>query len=147
MTISRRNFNSLSKGKTPAPFSLRLTFEERAKLEEAANGVPLGAYIKAVLFDGGDLSKLRRRGCHPVADYEALGRVLGALGGARLSNNLNQLARAVNTGTLPITSETENELRKACADIAAMRADLITALGLPASAPPEQRRDREGGGP
>lgn len=40
MTHSRHKFNILAKGKTPAPFSLRLTFEERAKLEEAANGLP-----------------------------------------------------------------------------------------------------------
>ena len=30
--------------KTP-PFSLRLTFEERARLEELAGDMPLGAYI------------------------------------------------------------------------------------------------------
>ena len=36
MSTSNRKFNKLSKGKTPTPFSLRLTFEERAKLEEAA---------------------------------------------------------------------------------------------------------------
>lgn len=42
-----------SQRKCEAPFSLRLTFEERAKLEDAANGVPLGTYIKAVLFGSG----------------------------------------------------------------------------------------------
>jgi len=129
MTNSHHNFNKLSKGKTPPPFSLRLTFEERAKLEAAANGVPLGAYIKAVLFDG-DLSKVRRRNTNPVADHEALGRVLGALGSSRLSSNLNQLARAVNTGTLPVHPETEEDIRKACDEIAAIRAELINALGL-----------------
>ncbi|WP_299829383.1 hypothetical protein [uncultured Roseobacter sp.] len=131
MTIKYHDFNWLAKSgkkKREAPFSLRLTFEERAKLEEAANGVPLGAYIKAVLFDG-DLSKVRRRNTNPVADHAALGRVLAALGGSRLSNNLNQLARAVNTGTLPVYPETEAELRNACTDIAAMRAELLRALG------------------
>ncbi len=131
MTISRHNFNEIAKGgrKTrEAPFSLRLTFEERAKLEAAANGVPLGAYIKAVLFDG-DLAKVRRRNTNPVQDHESLGRVLAALGGSRLSSNLNQLARAVNTGTLPVHPEIESELREACADIAAMRDELLRALG------------------
>jgi len=129
--ISRHDFNDLAKGerkKREAPFSLRLTFEERAKLEEAANGVPLGAYIKAVLFSQ-DLSKVRRRNTNPVTDHESLGRVLAALGGSRLSNNLNQLARAVNTGTLPVHPEIESELREACADIAAMRDELLRALG------------------
>jgi len=137
MTISRHNFNGLAKGrckKRAAPFSLRLTFEERAKLEKAAHGVPLGAYIKAVLFDG-DLAKVRRRNTNPVQDHQALGRVLGALGGSRLSNNLNQLARAVNTGTLPVLPETEKELRDACAEISAIRAELIKALGLESEGP------------
>lgn len=125
-------YNKLAKkpsAKTPPPFSLRFTFEERAQLDAAANGVPLGAYIKAVLFDG-DLTKVRRRNTNPVKDYEALGRVLGALGQSRLSNNLNQLARGVNTGTLPVLPETEQEIRDACAEITAIRADLIKALGL-----------------
>ncbi len=90
-----------SQRKREAPFSLRLTFEERAKLEKAANGVPLGTYIKAALFGSG-LPKVRRRNTQPVKDHEALGRVLAALGQSRLSANLNQMARAVNTGTLPV---------------------------------------------
>lgn len=114
--------------KREAPFSLRLTFDERARLEKAANGLPLGAYIKAVLFNG-DLTKVRRRNTTPVADHAALGRVLASLGGSRLSSNLNQLARAVNTGTLPVHPEIEAELKDACADIAAMRAELLRALG------------------
>ncbi len=126
---AKTEFNNQSKrGKREAPFSLRLSFEERSKLLAAANGVPLGAYIKAVLFDG-DLTKVRRRNINPTEDAEALGRVLSALGQSRLSSNLNQLARAVNTGTMPVHPETEAELRSACADIAAMRNDLLKALG------------------
>ena len=129
MTNSHRDFAKVTKGSKPAPFSLRLTFEERARLEAAANGVPLGAYIKAMLFDG-DLSKVRRRNTNPVEDHQALARVLAALGHSRLSSNLNQLARAVNTGTLPVHPETEKELLDACRDVMAIRADLIRALGL-----------------
>jgi len=114
--------------KREAPFSLRLTFEERARLEAAANGVPLGAYIKAVLFNG-DLTKVRRRTNNPTHDEATLARVLAAFGQSRISSNLNQLARAVNTGTLPVHPETEQELKEACAEIAAMRNDLLRALG------------------
>lgn len=137
MTKSHHNFNDIAKGgrkKREAPFSLRLTFEERAKLEAAANGVPLGAYIKAVLF-AQELPKVRRRSAAPVEDHESLGRVLAALGQSRLSSNLNQLARAVNTGSLPLSPEIEAELREACADIARIRAELITALGLKGGSP------------
>jgi hypothetical protein len=65
----------------------------------------------------------------PVKDHEALGRVLGALGGSRLSSNLNQLAKAVNTGSLPATPDTEKELREACKAVTAMRDELMRALG------------------
>ena len=138
MTHSRHEFNNLSgrkkSSKREAPFSLRLTFEERARLEAAAGGEPLSAYIKSVLF-AGELPKTRRRGGAPVQNQKALARVLAALGQSRLSSNLNQLARAVNTGTLPVHPEIEDELREACADIAKMRADLITALGLKGGSP------------
>lgn len=132
MTKSHHSFNALAKSrgkKREAPFSLRLTFEERAALKKAANGMPLGAYIKAVLF-GQDLKKVVRRSKKPVKDDAALARVLAALGESRLSSNMNQLARGVNTGTLPVLPETEAEIREACADITAMRKALIDALGL-----------------
>lgn len=117
-----------------APFSLRLTFEERAKLEKAANGVPLGAYIKAVLFEQG-LKEVCRRNTRPVKDHEALAQVLGQLGRSRLSSNLNQLARAVNAGVLPVCTETEAEIVVSCAAVQAMRADLLKALGLDEGGP------------
>lgn len=69
-------------------------------------------------------------GNSPVWDAEALGRVLGALGQSRLSSNLNQLAKAVNTGSLPVTPETEADLVAACRDVAAMRSLLMRALGI-----------------
>ncbi len=114
--------------KRDAPFSLRLSFEEKALLRAAANGVPLGAYIKAKLFDE-PLEKVRRRNTNPVKDHEALGRLLGSLGQSRLSQNLNQLARASHTGALPVSPEVEDELHQACADVKAMREELLRALG------------------
>ena len=131
MTSSRHDFNKVAARpakRREAPFSLRLSFEEKAALLEAANGLPLGAYIKAKLFDE-PLEKVRRRNTNPVKDHEALGRVLGSLGASRLSQNLNQLARASNTGALPVSPELEEELRQACADVAAMREALMQALG------------------
>ncbi|MGB2201101.1 MAG: hypothetical protein ACPH5G_07160 [Pseudooceanicola atlanticus] len=99
--------------KIPPPFSLRLTKNERAKLETAAAGMPLGPFIKSKLFDG-DLSPRRTRGQAPVKDHAALARVLGLLGNLRLANNLNQLAKAANTGALPLSPEVEDELMATC---------------------------------
>lgn len=118
------------KPSTP-PFSLRLNADERRRLEEAAAGMALGAYIRAKLLDG-DLSPRRTRGTAPIKDHAALAQVLGMLGNMRLANNLNQLARAANIGALPLTPEVEADLAQACAAVIAMKAELMRALGYPA---------------
>lgn len=134
MTNLRRDFQKHARAaqkaepKYPPPFSLRLTWEERARLEEEAGGGPLGFYIRELLF-GDDAAPRKRRGNSPVQNREALGRVLGALGQSRLSSNLNQLAKAVNTGSLPVTPETEADLQAACRAVAEIRAELLRALG------------------
>ena len=107
------------------PFSLRLSFEERARLTEQAGGTPLGAYIRERL-----LAEPTRRSRLTTADRQALLQVLGTLGQSRIANNLNQLAKQANLGTLPVTPVTEAELNGAAADIAAMREMLVKALGL-----------------
>ena len=111
------------------PFSLRLSFEERAQIEKEAAGMPLGRYIRDKVLDGKARPR-RTRGRFPVKDHEALGRVLGLLGGSRLSSNLNQIARAVHTGSLPVTPETEAAIKIACREVRQMRKDLLQALGL-----------------
>lgn len=112
----------------PAPFSLRLTQDERARLDQLRGSKSLGAHIRERLF-GEDAEPRKRDGKGAVQDAEALGRVLGALGQSRLSSNLNQLAKAVNSGSLPVSPETESDIVEACRDIAAIRADLLRALG------------------
>ena len=110
-----------------APFSLRLSADERARLERDAAGLPIGTYVKSRLFDGS--APVRRRGAS-LADREALAKLLAMLGRSHLANNLNQLAKAVNIGSLPLTPETEAELAEAIRDVRAMRAILMHALGL-----------------
>ena len=113
----------------PYPFSLRLTFEERTSLELEAGNEPLGSYIRSkALSKKGSYKRKRRK--QPVKDQQALSEVLGALGKSNLSNNLNQLARAAHTGSLPVTPDIEHQIDNACADIQWMRKELIKALGL-----------------
>lgn len=114
--------------KRPAPFSLRLTDEERQKLEHLAGGRPLGAFAKARIFDGAPTSKPRSRPTQ-IGDRAALAQLLGMLGNMRLANNLNQIAKAANLGTLPLTPEVEDDLAEACAAVMAMRSLLLDALG------------------
>lgn len=131
MSTLDRRFNKLAKDqrpKYPPPFSMRFTFDERAKLDLLRGSMPLGRYIREQVL-GDDAAPRKKRGRYPVKDHEALGRVLGALGSSRLSSNLNQLARASNSGSLPVTPETEADLRQACEDVKAMREELLRALG------------------
>lgn len=116
------------KTKRPAPISLRLNEKERGALEYAAAGMPLSTYIKSKVFEG-DLKPRRTRGQAPIKDHAALASALGLLGNMRLSSNLNQLTKAANTGTLPVTPETEEELVNACAAILAIKMELMRALG------------------
>ncbi len=111
-----------------APFSLRLTESERADLLMRAGSLPLGFYVKQILF--ADAVRPARKPKTVLADHALLARVLAGLGGSRLASNLNQLAKAANMGSLPVTQETEADLRQACAEIAEMRTLLLAGLGI-----------------
>jgi len=112
------------------PFSLRLTARQRRTLETRAGGLLLGEYIRSRLFSDEPGDQPVRRHPRPVKDHRALAEVLAKLGASRLASNLNQLAKAANSGALPVTPETEEALQEACQDMAAMKAMLMTALGL-----------------
>jgi len=118
----------------PAPFAIRLSPEERAILERRAGNQPLSAYIRECAL-GSDVRKRRPVRAQRL-DTALLSQVLSALGSSRLSSNLNQIAKAANIGTLPVTPDLEADLRKACDDVAAMRRDLVVALGLKDRAAP-----------
>jgi hypothetical protein len=125
------------------PFSMRLTRAQRRKLGEDAAPFTVGEYVRSRLFD--NPTPLKRTYRRPVQDEQALTKVLGALGRSRLGSNLNQLAKAVHSGSLPVTSETEKAILEACAAVKDMRQELVNALGLP----PDDRNgqptpDREG---
>lgn len=113
----------------PPPFSLRLTFEERARLEQEAGDMSLGAYVRSRLFDNSRPAP-KRRSKKPVKDHAALAQVLALLGKSHIANNINQLAKAANTGSLPVNIETERALNDAVQDVANIRRTLLAALNL-----------------
>ena len=110
-----------------SPFCLRLSEKERAQLEQDAAGVSLGAYIRERVFDQ-NTCKRQRRGKFPVQDHIALSQVLAKLGSSNLSNNLNQIAKAMHTGNYSL--EMDAVILVACADIREIRQLLMIALGL-----------------
>jgi len=121
-------------------FGIRLTDEERAELERRAGELALGAYIKAVLFAGGD--KRRYRGSRkPVKDHIKLAEVLACLGQSRLSETLERLSQAVETGTLYIDDDVPQAIQKACDDICMMRVMLMTALGFRMSSCDQEKKE------
>jgi len=113
----------------PAPFSLRLTDDERKRLESQAGSMPLASYIKSVVF-ADEAPKYRRRKKPPVAEQQLLAEVLARLGQTRASSNLNQIAKHLNQGTLILDEELEADLKRAVAEVAWLRARLIEALGV-----------------
>jgi hypothetical protein len=115
--------------KREAPFSLRLSFEERSRLKAAAGDMPVAAYIKSLLF-ADDAPVVRRRTRAPVKDARALAELLACLGASRIPNNLNQLARAANSGSLIFDWDTKARIAAACEDIRAMRQLLMEGLGM-----------------
>ena len=121
--------------KPPSPFSLRLSAEERARLAAEAAGAPLGTYIRAKLLGEPIPARIRKSGIS-IADRRALAQLIALLGRSRVFSNLNQLAHAANTGSLPVTPETEAALAQALSDLHEIRALLLTSLGLKPEAQP-----------
>lgn len=135
-TEIRSKFNAASGAKplppcrtSTQPVSLRMTFVEKARLERDAAGMSLAAYIRWRLFEP-SAPPPKSRGKFPVKDHRSLAKLIGLLGQSRISNNLNQLARAANTGSLVMDPQTERELRDAAKDVADMRRLLLEALRL-----------------
>lgn len=111
-------------------FSLRMTPVQKRRLGADAGSMTVGEYVRSCLFENPTPQKRVFR--RPVQDEQALTQLLGALGKGRLSSNLNQLAKAVHSGSLPLNQETEKAILTACADVAEIRALVIKALGYEA---------------
>lgn len=112
-----------------APFSIRLSEADRARLAMEAAGAPLGAYIKTKLLADAPLSRKRKSG-PSIEDRQALAKALGLLGGSQLFVSLNELAELARNGALPFSPEIEGELLSALAEVRALRGLLMRALGL-----------------
>ena len=121
--------NLQNKPKKPAPFSLRLSEAEKARLLRRAKGKPLGRYIKNQLFT---LGSAKHRADLSKADLSKAdcASVLGQLGQSDLATSMARIAKAARIGALPVTPELIDKLHMACADIRIMRRILVRALGL-----------------
>ncbi|WP_218187989.1 plasmid mobilization relaxosome protein MobC [Desulfosarcina cetonica] len=91
-----------------------------------------------------ELPKRRTREQMADPQRKELSKLLGTLGKSRISQNINQLAKAANSGSLPVNHEVAQELNNACDAIRWMRQTLIKAMGLKPLSDPEmtQREER-----
>jgi hypothetical protein len=111
-----------------SPLTLRLTEDERAKLEELAAGMTLSTYVRACVF-GQEAKRRKRRAKNTVEDTKAAAEALALLGQSRIANNLNQLAYHANIGALDIGEAERAKIDEAYAHVLAIRTLLVRALG------------------
>jgi hypothetical protein len=104
-----------------AHLTIRLSPEERATIDEAAEraGLMAGSFARQALL-GGPLPRQVRR---PPVERKELARLLGELG--KIGGNLNQLAKASNTGVVVYTGEIDAAL----GGLAEVRDAILKALG------------------
>lgn len=125
------------------PLSLRLTFAERALLEQKAGSQSLSSYIKNELFGGtkaGGPGQVLGFGLGVTArrvgtKERLLAQILAKLGESELGPSMNELAQAARTGSLYVSDMVEGQLVQACEDIADIRLLLLEALGKRRAAP------------
>ncbi len=117
----------LRKRSSVPPVTLRLTPDERERLEELAAGMTLSAYIRACVF-AKEERRRKRRSKNAVADKKAIAEALALMGQSRIANNLNQLAHQANIGALDMDEDTRGQIDEAYLFIAEMRGMLVKAL-------------------
>lgn len=95
--MRRPRSGSETRQRSAAPARMRLSADERAQLEAAAEraGLTLAAYMRHQCLGTAGPRAQRR----PPVERAALAQLLGQLG--KVGGNLNQVARALNRGDAP----------------------------------------------
>lgn len=112
-----------------SPICLRVSPEEKAKLEHDAGNMTISAYIREKVF-GKNAAPRKRRMTRPIKDHKIIAQLLALIKQSQSWNNLNQIAKAINSNTWMVTPESEKALQEACKAIIEIRAMLMKALGL-----------------
>jgi len=127
--------------KNPPPYSLRLTWDERAALDRMAGKLPLSTYIRSVLF-AAQPAKLhasnkrqtrfgpRTRRAAPTADKQLLAQILAKQGQRKSGNSLSILADAARAGALYVSPEVQAAILTACDENAQIKTMLMQALNI-----------------
>ncbi len=116
-----------TKSEKTIPVSIRMSADERSRLEADAGTKSLSEHIRGRLFDG---SARVRRVQSTTTNARQLAHILAALGQSELGPSLRELVHAARIGALPVTPDTVEALTAACAATIEIRNRLMTALGL-----------------
>ena len=115
------------------PYSIRFTQAQRDFIREQASAMNMkdAQWIRHRLFSETALTPSKQKHVLlPLSQEKELAQILYLLGQSRMANNLNQIAKAVNTGTLIVDPEVYAQIDKSYRGIQWMRRTLIQALGL-----------------
>ncbi len=109
-----------------SPLTLRLSDAEWALLESYAGDTPLSAYVRTSLF--GEKATKRRKSKRPAKDFQSLIQAMSTFTRSQAPNNLNQIAKAIHSGTFALTPELETAILEACADIHAIKTAYLSDI-------------------
>jgi hypothetical protein len=125
------------KDKYPTPFSIRLTDEERAKLDALAGDMPMADYVRTRLFDTPSPRhhKMRRFD----VNQSLLKKLLRELGRQHISSRLHLIMNSIDDGDLEVDDKLELELHYLCSELRHLRRNIRKALG-------DELSDRQWGG-
>ncbi len=121
-----------SADKQSSPYSIRFTPQERKLFDAMAKQVDMNGaeFIRLQLFTNTLQEKFAVRTQNKTNPNKELAQILSLLGQSRIANNLNQIAKSINTGTLVLSPELIAQIDESYHTIQWMRRMLIKGTGL-----------------
>lgn len=109
------------------PFSMRLSVEERARLDALAGDMTTSAYVRSRLFDTPSprSRKIRRFD----VNQSLLKKLVRQLGRQHISSRLHRILNAIDDGDLEVDDKLELELRYLCSELRHLRRRIRKAIG------------------
>lgn len=118
----------MSKTNKTRHIPFRVSEDDYARLVAAAGDMSVSAYIRARLFNE-DMKTARKHNKMPQAEHKLLAELLSEFGKSHLSQNINQIAKAVNCGMVLMPDEAIADINETKAELRKLRATLLSALG------------------
>lgn len=124
--------NGKKRKKRMAPLSIRLSPDERARLEALAGKQPIGAFVKSRLFAANDNIPPQPNSRPIVNERVGFAKMLSMLAQMDVFLTLKELLKTVSNGHVQLKHGTESALNAAFRDLGEVRRLLIKALGIKA---------------